>query len=157
MWGIWLDLASDQKDEAVYEKAKGFVKQSRLTDAELVYTPSQIALAAFSLADPVLAKSWESLQVKPLDEDVLEAIRSMIVNEGRSPPVEAVREIDKRLKLCKNPEKVVGSRAYEKRKAEEDNLAGEKRRKKADAARQSMEDNNPFGEPLGDPSLDDDD
>lgn len=42
---------------------------------------------------------------------ILPRIAEMIVNEGKTPDVERVREIDKRLRICKNPEKVEGTKA----------------------------------------------
>lgn len=162
LWGQWLDLVSDIKDEAVYEKAQNFVRRSRLTDAELVYTPSQIALACLSLASTPLAQSWiASHEASFVDGELITAVKALIVDEGTVPAVEVVREIDRRLKLCKNPEKVVGSRAYEKKKAEEEELANRKRQKKVHLARQAMENANPFGESIADlpdaPPIDDDD
>ena len=59
---------------------------------------------------------------------VLDPIKGMINAQGQLPDVEAVREVDRRLKLCKNPEKVVGSNAY-KRKQE----AEERKRTRRDA------------------------
>ena len=66
-----------------------------------------------------------------------------------------VREVDRRLKLCKNPEKVVGSSAYLAKKAEDERLATEKRTKKADEVR-NISGEDPFGSELG-ATLDDDD
>lgn len=71
-----------------------------------------------------------------------------------------MREVDRRLKLCKNPEKVVGSKAFLARKAEEEKKAEDKRNRKAEEARRAMEDGDPFGEELGegkDGIVDDDD
>jgi cyclin H len=74
---------------------------------------------------------------------------------AKLPGVEMVREVDRRLKLCKNPEKVVGSSAYLAKKAEEERLTAEKRTKKADETRPiGAED--PFGSELV-ATLDDDD
>jgi len=42
-----------------------------------------------------------------------------------------VREVDRRLRICKNPEKVVGSKAYLARKLEDERVAEEKRSKKS--------------------------
>lgn len=39
-------------------KAQSYCRFSRLTSAELVYSPSQIALACFRLADPTLVDQW---------------------------------------------------------------------------------------------------
>jgi len=72
----------------------------------------------------------------------------LITQSGHPPDVESVRTVDRRLKLCKNPEKVVGSKAYLARKAEEEKKAEEKRNRKADEVRKAMEDGDPFGEEL---------
>ena len=69
----------------------------------------------------------------------------MIIHLGHPPDVEAVREVDRRLRLCKNPEKVVGSKAYLARKAEEERHAEAKRSKKAEDIQRSMESEDPFG------------
>lgn len=59
-----------------------------------------------------------------------------------------IREVDRRLKLCKNPEKVVGSSAYLAKKAEGERLAAEKRTKKADEVRNNIG-GDPFGSEFG--------
>jgi len=156
LWGIWLDLQSlpdapgDQLQET-YNIAMTHIRASRLTDAELIYTPSQIALACMSLSSPVLASQW-SASKNSLSPDTLrptvEMIKSLITQSGHPPEVESVRTVDRRLKLCKNPEKVVGSKAYLARKAEEERKAEEKRNKKADEVRKAMEDGDPFGDEL---------
>jgi cyclin H len=84
------------------------------------------------------------------------AIKSLILCSGSLPNVESVREVDRRLKLCKNPEKVVGSRAYLARKTEEERKAEDKRNKKAVKIRGG----DPFGDELARETLalvDDDD
>jgi len=68
------------------------------------------------------------------------------MHTGHPPDVEAVRQVDRRLKLCKNPEKVVGSKAYLVRKAEEERKADEKRNKKAQDIRRALEGDDPFGD-----------
>ena len=70
-----------------------------------------------------------------------------------------IREVDRRLKLCKNPEKVVGSSAYLAKKAKGERLAAEKRTKKADEVRTNTV-GDPFGDEIGatfDDDNDDDD
>lgn len=155
----------------IYDTALNYVRASRLTDAELIYTPSQIALAALSLAAPELASTWSKsksqgkLASSLLSSDtlpvVIEAIKTLITGMGVTPDVESVREVDKRLRLCKNPEKVVGSVAYLAKKAENEKKAEEKRNKKAVEVHQAMVDGDPFGNELGErPGLvdyDDDD
>lgn len=79
---------------------------------ELIYTPSQIALACWHLVSPQLAEQWARAKFEPDVIEILPAIAQMITDEGKPPDVERVREIDKRLRICKNPEKVVGTKAY---------------------------------------------
>ncbi|KAG1826099.1 cyclin-like protein [Suillus subaureus] len=179
LWGIWLDLQSlpdvpeDLRPQDIYDIAIKHVRASRFTDAELIYTPSQIALASLTLASPVLAEKWADLKAvagaaQPLSatlDPTLELIKYIIMQMGHPPDVEAVREVDRRLKLCKNPEKVPGSKAYIARQAAEHRRAEEKRNKKAEDVRRAGTDGgNPFGSELNEDEkakqlaeLDDDD
>lgn len=86
--------------------------------------------------------------------DVIATLRALITTEGQAPPIEAVREVDRRLRLCKNPEKIPGTKAYLARKAEEERKAEEKRQRKLKAATMGSD---PFGETLVEEGLDDDD
>ena len=90
---------------------------------------------------------------------MLEPIKAIILRDGSPPNVEAVREVDRRLRLCKNPEKIVGSNAYNKKLQEKEKKAEEKRMRKAEAARIAMEEDDPFGSELAKKAaeLDDDD
>ncbi|KAH8120098.1 cyclin-like protein [Phellopilus nigrolimitatus] len=167
LWGIFLDIQnlSDVSLEVLqeaYRSAVKHVRASRLTDAELVYTPSQIGLAAFSLASPDLASSWAQYKGAEAMLSIVKSIEEVIKGDGAGPDVEKVRDVDKRLRLCKNPEKVVGSKAYLAKKAEEETKAMEKRAKKAEGVKRAVEAGDPFGQEVGpkdgtDPDLDDDD
>ena len=88
---------------------------SRLTDAEFIYAPSQIALAAFYLASEELAEQWARAKgVGQSGLNVIKETASMISQEsdqGGVINVEQAREIDRRLRLCKNPEKIPGTKA----------------------------------------------
>jgi cyclin H len=136
------------------------MRESRLTDAEMLYTPSQIALASFALASRELAERWAMSKGATNALAVVDSIAEMIQKHGNGPDVEAVREVDRRLRLCKNPEKVKGSKAYNAKIAEGEMKAREKRERKG--MRQSSE-GDPFGETLSSrasmeaESLDDDD
>lgn len=142
----------------MYEIALKHVRASRFTDAELIYTPSQIALASLSLASPFLSQKWMDSKM-PSDAVAAEsyyqtlehsnrAIGEMILHDTRPPDVETAREVDRCLKLCKNPEKVVGSKAYLARRAGEERRAEEKRNKKARDLHKTIEANDPFGSEL---------
>jgi Cyclin C-terminal domain len=88
---------------------------SRFTDAEFIYAPSQIALAAFYLASEELAEQWA--RAKDLGQSGLNVIKeaATMINQaseqGIGVDLEQVREVDKRLRLCKNPEKIPGTKA----------------------------------------------
>ena len=86
---------------------------------------------------------------------ILEEIKRMILTEGHAPDVEAVREIDRHLRLCKNPEKIVGSKAYLAKQAEEERRAEEKRQKKV--LEMQKEQGDPFGDEVGERNLVDND
>ena len=89
-----------------------------MTDVEFIYTPSQIALAAFRLSEPNAIENWlglkESLQdpssTNHLEHDLLleclETIGSIILkSETDGVDTEAVRAVDLRLRWARNPEK----------------------------------------------------
>jgi len=156
LWGIWLDLQSlpdisAEQLQGKYDAAMAHVRASRLTDAELIYSPSQIALACISLCSPALASRWSAFKC-PVSSDTvqptIQTIKFLITQYGHLPDVESVRIVDRRLKLCKNPEKVVGSKAFLAKKADEERKADEKRNRKADEIRRVMEEGDPFGEEL---------
>ncbi|KAF9650093.1 cyclin-like protein [Thelephora ganbajun] len=158
LWGAWLDLQSatqlpPSELDQVYNQAMGHVRASRLTDAEFIYSPAQIAVACISLASPQVANTWA--RSKGTNESFIPSLCAMIQEGSKLPGVEMIREVDRRLKLCKNPEKVAGSSAYLAKKAEEERLAVEKRTKKADEIRNTGGED-PFGSELG-TTLDDDD
>lgn len=140
-----LDNPPDLGDQ--YAQALPFVRQSRITDCEFIYTPSQIAFAALHLQAPDATLRWaESKGMKTQKaEQVTSDIRALISRDGSPPDVESVREVDRRLRNCKNPHKTVGSSVYEQRLAEQDSQAMEKRVSKALATRLSMENEDPFG------------
>lgn len=139
------------------------MRASRLTDAEFIYTPSQIALACLSMSSSELASQWAHSKNSETIFSSLESIIEMINKDGVGPDVEAVREVDKRLRLCKNPKKLVGSKAYTAKKAADEEAAEEKRIRKAERIAKTMAADDPFGaEPSAkdggmDTSLEDDD
>ncbi|TFK30591.1 cyclin-like protein [Coprinopsis marcescibilis] len=159
LWGIWLDVQSlpdapVQLQPDLYNAALGHVRASRLTDAEFIYTPSQIALAAFSMEVPEIATRWaesKNSEEHKINLTLSEEIKSLILADGKPPNVDAVREADRRLKLCKNPEKVPGSKAFLAKKAEEEREAAEKRNKKAAQVQQALNDGDPFGNDVDKP------
>ncbi|KAG8994875.1 hypothetical protein FRB94_009624 [Tulasnella sp. JGI-2019a] len=155
LWGIWLDVQdlpdfngkSTYDDD--YQNALSLIRASRLTDAELIYTPSQIALSCFHSTSRTLAEQW--IHSKSLSTGgqngalvrILDDIQQMIESDSIPPDVEFVRGIDKRLKHCTNPEKVKGSSAYLAKQAAVEAEAAKKRAEKAEEVRLAAE-SNPF-------------
>ncbi|WWD19781.1 hypothetical protein CI109_104245 [Kwoniella shandongensis] len=129
---------------------------SLLTDAEFIYTPSQISLACLrlankSLVDTFLDERYTSLanssstrtstpslndddddDVEKLERslpygieksrllEILEQIEQMIESGGGELDLKKVKDVDKRLKQCTNPEKIPGTALYIKRKQEKE-------------------------------------
>jgi cyclin H len=132
----------------IYRKALDFVRRSRLTDCEFIYTPSQIALAGIHTHSPELAISWGLTKGLPesTSSKICKDIESLVEREAKIIDVEAVREVDRRLRTCKNPEKTAGSVVYEKKKAVELKRASKRKDEKLAIARQAMlEEEDPFG------------
>lgn len=119
-YGVFLDMQQVLEDvtvgqlETQWRKANEYALHSRMSDLELLYTPSQIALASWYLADATLLESW--LFSKPIPtadhamahDKILELVRSiakMISDTPKNVDVEIVKDVDKRLKICRNPEK----------------------------------------------------
>jgi cyclin H len=141
------------------EPARNNLKQSRFTDAELIYTPSQIAIACLRLSSSagkeMVAKyleaknsrakaarerereereewarkkskngkegtavvdltddSAEQTILQPNIDGILNEIERLIEEKMRTAhgDVEQVKPIDKKLKLCQNPENMPNSR-----------------------------------------------
>jgi hypothetical protein len=86
------------------------IRNSRLTDAELVYTPSQIAVACLYIADAPLAEKYLANKGSGNVLSIVQQVAAMIERDGKGADVAQVREIDRRLKQCKNPERVKGTR-----------------------------------------------
>lgn len=129
--------------------ALGQVRASRLTDAELVYTPSQIALACLHIAAPTAAAQWASWKGNEDVLGILGGVQDIIRKEGNVPPVDdTMREIDRRLRICKNPEKVVGSKEYVAMQEKKAKKAEAKRARKAHASQKAFEEGDPFGDQL---------
>ncbi|GAA5891756.1 hypothetical protein JCM6882_006196 [Rhodosporidiobolus microsporus] len=167
--GLILDMQTAGVDVATLTaaapKAHAFVRTSRLTPAELIYSPGQIALACFRLAEPALVEKWIGVKEdrlaeskKPQDKAdaaapplgheallrVLDEIQSM-VNEAQTKRVgkQEATTLDRRLRLARNPEKDPNSALFKKRKAEEAAAREEKEKAKA-AKRPPIDDGSVF-------------
>ncbi|BGP16969.1 hypothetical protein JCM10213_007415 [Rhodosporidiobolus nylandii] len=164
--GLILDMQAAGVDlatlTAAAPKAHALVRASRLTSVEFIYTPAQIALACFRLAEPSLADKWLGAKEERLEkgkgkegEDAggtsqeqleREALLMLldelqvVVSEAQKNPVDKKRaaDVDKRLKLARNPEKDPNSALYKKRKAEEE--AAREAKELARAAKNPLQD-----------------
>ena len=122
LYGMFLDMQQALPDHSMadLERARdGAVKSckaARLTDLEFLYTPSQIALACFRLADPDLTEAWllSKHPSAPVPEQMInheqvmgcaDDIKKDLEAALRPVDLDAVRSVDKRLKFCRNPEK----------------------------------------------------
>jgi cyclin H len=99
-------------------KAQSYLRSSRHTSAELIYSPSQIALACLHLVSPSLVESYlsskepkaERTKTTKLErETMVKLLREIgeLVTFIQKNPVEKdkVKDVDKRLKWARNPEK----------------------------------------------------
>ncbi|KAG8951612.1 hypothetical protein FRC04_005899 [Tulasnella sp. 424] len=153
LWGIWLDAQSlstfnQATADDEYGQALERVRASRMTDAELIFTPSQIALACLHSVSPAIAEQWIDLKSPNSADAVMETvsrIQEIIDTQSGPPDLAMVKDIDRRLKICTNPEKVVGSKAYLAKQAEIEAEAARKRAKKAEGLRATM-DRDPFAD-----------
>ncbi|GAA5836634.1 hypothetical protein JCM11251_002683 [Rhodosporidiobolus azoricus] len=167
--GLILDMQTAGVDvlilTAASPKAHAFVRTSRLTPAEFIYSPSQIALACFRLAEPILVEKWLGVKEGRLAEvpkrqeregegaarlrheallKVLDDIQQMIMDaqNNKVGKQEAIA-LDRRLRLARNPEKDPNSALYKKRMAEEAAAREDKERAKA-AKRPPIDDGSVF-------------
>jgi len=95
-------------------KAQSHLRTSRHTSLELLYTPSQIALSCLSLSSPSLAHSYllsktsKPTQTQKVEVEKMERLLNevgAVVKESKGIDKERVKDIDKRLKWARNPEK----------------------------------------------------
>ncbi|KAK4054680.1 hypothetical protein OIO90_003492 [Microbotryomycetes sp. JL221] len=162
--GLLLDMqttgASLEQLQQVYAQSKSFIRTSRLTDLEFVYSPSQISLACFNLTNSKLVESWlgfkhtrqtqkkrkheelhsttkankvssnksndedDQTDLNELDKqrliDVLVHIGEIIL-QTKENPIDKTRvtEIDKRLRVARNPEKDPNSLLFKNKQAQD--------------------------------------
>lgn len=100
------------------------------------------------MSRPNLAQAWAQSKNAESILPILDQIKAMIQRDGHAPGKDVVTAIDRRLRLCKNPEKIVGSKAYNAKKQREEAEAEAKRMKKAETIRKAMDENDPFGDPI---------
>ena len=102
--------------ESAHGRASQLLKTSALlTDCYLLYTPSQIWLAALFVADEPLVRFYLDavFSASTIEGDVLQALQScasLLYSSAAGKPgdeeMRELRRIDKKLYKCRNPEKV---------------------------------------------------
>ncbi|EGG07432.1 uncharacterized protein MELLADRAFT_35564, partial [Melampsora larici-populina 98AG31] len=123
--GIYLDLQQtlmnsgmgEQDDiEVLNERwieVKELLRFSRLTDAEFLWTPSQIATAVWWIIEPERITEWIKSKAQRLLMSYLPSLVELIKkSKSTSIDKERVTAIDRRLKFCRNPEKDPNSNLY---------------------------------------------
>ncbi|KAI8072500.1 cyclin-like protein [Gongronella butleri] len=116
--------------KSTYEKAQEKIDNMLLTDLPLIYQPSQLAVAAF-----VIAGKHNGFDLKMrayleqrLDKELVNTLYTMAIlmdeflEENQPVKMELAQDIDKRLRLCRNPLKNPESAMYRKRAADLDGL-----------------------------------
>jgi cyclin H len=112
----------DKRVKDAHGRARDYLKTSALlTDVYFHFTPSQIMMAALSLADPELADWYIAQKFRPGDEIAQDVRKRVLMTVGRcadmlnavepsSEPSAAERKelqaLAKKLKKCRNPEKI---------------------------------------------------
>ena len=153
-----------QRIQKGHDEANKSLKTSAiLTDAYFHFTPSQIWMSAWLLADEPLIKFFldntlsddNDLKIKVLR--TLSKCRQMLQSSPSADPGEEelseLKAIDKKLYKCRNPEKIdlVGLNKAQKREGDEENGLDEKTVKKRKLERQKAEKeaDDVFGSRLG--------
>ncbi|OCF44398.1 hypothetical protein I317_01658 [Kwoniella heveanensis CBS 569] len=208
-WGLDMQNQPNPPLEGISKSlptALSNLSASLLTDAEFIYTPSQIGLAAWHLADPSLVETFldhrystyvpskntstsaddavvngsagdfdpngtssndsaegnsgesqsEGEEMYGMKQSrllhIVSDIEKMIKDGQVEVDVKKVKEVDKRLKQCSNPEKIPGTALYVKRKREKEAAeASAKAAKHQKLASASASDGDIFGSALSAP------
>ena len=124
-----------QRLERSKARASEILKTSALlTDAYFLYTPSQLWLSALHLADEPLTRFYLDTKfptpstLKPKLLLTIQACANLLSSSPSANPEEAemdaLRRIDKKLYMCRNPEKIdlIGINKAQKREGAEDGL-----------------------------------
>ena len=141
-----------QRVQQAHDKANKTLKTSALlTDVYFHFTPSQIWMAAFLLADEPLLKFFldatlsgmQDLRIKIMAalSKCCRMLESSLSAEPAAEEMEDLKRIDKKLYKCRNPEKIdlVGLNKAQKREGDEVNGLDEKTVKKRKLQREKAE------------------
>ncbi|KAJ2726720.1 hypothetical protein GGI07_000445 [Coemansia sp. Benny D115] len=127
-YGFYLDMQAYIDDRSllkdVFDRSRHFIEQSLFTDLMFYYQPPQIALGALKLAarekdldvDTYLTQRFEARLLEQL-YPVLDEIQEVILAR-KATTLERAKLIDRKLILCRNPEKNPNSKLYKKKVAD---------------------------------------
>lgn len=126
-YGFYLDMQESLSEDRLllketYDRTQHFIEQSLYTDLVFIYQPSQIALGAFKLAakekeldaDAYLTQRFDAKSLEllyPILDDIQDTIAAF-----KNTLQKKAQEIDRKLILCRNPEKNPNSKLYQQQK-----------------------------------------
>ncbi|KAJ1667794.1 hypothetical protein IW140_001347 [Coemansia sp. RSA 1813] len=128
-YGLYLDMQSYISDPVLlkeaFDRTHHYIDLSLFTDLVFLFQPSQIAMGAFKLAarekdldiDPYLTQRFEARSLELL-YTVLDDIQDTIGAFKNTSQKEA-QVIDRKLILCRNPEKNPNSKLFKKKVADQ--------------------------------------
>ncbi|TIB87077.1 cyclin-like protein [Wallemia mellicola] len=162
VWGIYLDMQTmpnrqnQQVLDGIFAEARQTARLSRLTNAEFIYTPSQIALGCYVMVNKTLVEEYiewkkQEFHAEAPSFDAIDGVVALINIQKSKGGLkkETVQDIDKRLKLWQDPSKVEGTAMYKRKQEEADKEDLEKRNKRQlEAEKSKYESESVFGEPL---------
>nr|CAG8508582.1 5949_t:CDS:2 [Entrophospora candida] len=128
-----------KKIQQIYEKSKEYINTSLFTDAMFIYQPSQIALSTIRIASKFYNFDIEVYLKLKFNSDPADKVENLykildeielIIKNYEPVLVDRAREVDARLRKCKNPEKNPNSEIFKKRKSEREELEEAERHKK---------------------------
>ncbi|KAJ1793625.1 hypothetical protein LPJ59_004699 [Coemansia sp. RSA 2399] len=132
-YGLYLDMQSYMAADLVllkevFDRTHHYIDLSLFTDLVFLFQPSQIAMGAFKLAarekdldiDPYLTQRFEARSLELLYA-VLDGIQD-IIGAFKNTSQKEAQAIDRKLILCRNPEKNPNSQLYKKKVADQGNV-----------------------------------
>lgn len=102
------------------------------------------------MTDASLANAWASSKLSGESLDMLDRTTSdiitMITDHGHPPQTDTVRGVDRRLRICTNPARIPGTKAFIARQEEDERKEQEKRVRKAEEIQRVMDNSDPFAD-----------
>ena len=137
MEGFMIDMKTKLQSQGLNPekwraRAQEFLARSLVTDVMLLYPPSQTALAALLDASQGNIKAYVAENVGEAAVEKLERIVKTVQCRSASPEKASVKQLEQKLKLCRNPEynpdsKLNKRKKADKTKTEEDVVLPEKK------------------------------